>query len=205
MEKRNIYLLLSYTGSIVSNLIKRFSDLEYSHISIGIDDTFKTFYSFGRIMEWNPIIAGFVQEDVKDGVYTRFDNAKYALYKLEISQEQYSELIAELLYFEKNKKVFRYNFAGLLSAKAGISLDRSNAYFCSQFAARVFEKADIYKFDKKRGLISPMDFTEIPEINLISSGELNEFRKFQWNVTTEKKNGRILKYSKELISRIRNA
>jgi len=205
MERKNIYLLLSYTGSIVSNLIKRFSDLEYSHISIGIDDTFKTFYSFGRIMEWNPIIAGFVEENVKDGVYTRFSNAKYALYKLEISQEQYSELIDELLYFEKNKRVFRYNFAGLISAKVGISLDRSNAYFCSQFAARVFEKADIFQFSKKRGLISPMDFTEIPGIDLISSGELNDFRKFQWNVTTKKKDYAVLNLPKQLISIIKNA
>ena len=203
MEKRSIYILLSHTGSVISHMIKKFSELEYSHISVGIDDTFKTFYSFGRRRPSNPLIAGFVSESVKDGVYTRFDNAKYALYKLDITPLQYSKFIEQLAYFEENKKAYKYNFVGLISAKAGYSLDRKNAYFCSQFAAKLFESADIFQFDKKYGLITPMDFKEIPDIELIHDGVLKDFREFQWDIVTEQKSFDVMRFPKYCFSRIR--
>jgi hypothetical protein len=203
MKNKEVYILLSHSGSIISSMIKRFSELEYSHIAIGVDNSFKIFYSFGRRRLSNPLIAGFVSEDVEDGIYARFNEGKFSLYKLKVSKEQYNELVSELQYFEKNKKAYRYNFAGLLSAKAGYSLERKNAYFCSQFAAQLFESANIYEFNKKHGLITPMDFQEIPNIELISKGNMKDFRKNQWNVVNEEKSFDVMRFSKYCISIIR--
>jgi len=203
MKNKYIYILLSHTGSIVSSLIRHYSQMEYSHISLGIDDNLKTFYSFGRKNPSNPLIAGFVSESIKDGVYTRFNDATFALYKIKVTEKQYSKFIYELSHFEKNRKAFRYNLVGLFSAKAGYSLDRKNAYFCSQFAAKLIEAADIHGFDKKHGLISPMDFLELENLELINKGILKDFRAYQWDIMTEAKTYRVFRLSRRIINKIK--
>lgn len=203
MENKHIYILLSHTGSVVSSLIRRYSQMEYSHISLGIDDELKTFYSFGRKNPSNPLIAGFVSESIKDGVYTRFNDATFALYKIRVSHKQYSRFLYELSHFEKNKQAFRYNFVGLFSAKAGYSLDRKNAYFCSQFAAKLIEAAGIHDFNKKHGLISPMDFLELNNLELINEGILKDFRAYQWDILTEQKSYRVFRLSRRIINKIK--
>lgn len=202
MNDKYIYILLSHTGSVVSTLIKRYSKLEYSHISLGVDDSLKTFYSFGRRNPSNPLIAGFVSESIKDGVYTRFKDATFALYRLKVTPEEYDRFLYELDHFNENKLQYRYNFIGLFSAKAGYSLDRKNAYFCSQFAAKIFQSAGIYQFEKKHGLISPMDFLDIGGLELMNEGVLKDFRAYQWDIITEEDSYRIIRLSKRLINRL---
>lgn len=180
----NMYILLTYTGSMLSSLIRRLSEYPYSHIAIGLDPSFQTFYSFGRKYFSNPLIAGFVSEDVKDGVYTRFANTEFCLYKVKIDEEQYNQIQDIIYEFECNKKCYRYNFIGLVTAKAGFSFERQKAYFCSEFASEVVERASIYKFEKPRGMLHPMDFLDIPDIQLVAEGKLSEFRKETWDITT---------------------
>lgn len=180
-----IYILLTYTGTVISSLIKQFSDLPYSHISIGTDDTYRKFYSFGRKYFSNPLIAGFVEEDVKEGVYTRFENTDFELYSLNVTQEQYDEVNKIIHEFERDRKKYRYNFAGLISGKAGIPLNRENAYFCSEFAVELLERAKIYYFTRPAGLVHPMHFLEIPNIEIEAKGKMSEFRDTTWGYETE--------------------
>lgn len=176
------YILLTYTGSMLSAIIRKASDAPFSHISIGFDESHQTFYSFGRKYHSNPFFAGFVEEDVKDGVYQHFQQAQFALYELEITKKQYHNLKRQIRYFDKNRKLYRYNLLGMAFAKVGVALTRQNAYFCSQFAATVFRRAGIHVFERPEGLIHPMDFLEIDGITLIGQGSLSDFRLERWGV-----------------------
>ena len=46
---KKIYIVLTYTGTILSRIIKVFTKKEYSHVSIALDQDLKYMYSFGRL------------------------------------------------------------------------------------------------------------------------------------------------------------
>ncbi len=194
-ETYRAYILLTYTGSMLSSIIRKASDLPYSHISIGFDDSHQTFYSFGRKYHSNPFFAGFVEEDVKDGVYQRFQQAQFALYEIEVTKKQYYAMKRQIRHFERNKKLYRYNLLGMAFAKVGVSLTRNNAYFCSQFVSTVFRRSGIHSFDRSDGLIHPMDFLEIDGMKLVGQGRLSDFRLEQWGVNRQQRRFREIPVS----------
>lgn len=198
----HVYILLTYTGSMLSAIIRKASDAPYSHISIGCDASHQTFYSFGRKFHSNPFFAGFVEEDVKDGVYQRFQQAQFALYELEVTKKQYYNLQRQIRHFDRNRRLYRYNLLGMAFAKVGVSLTRQNAYFCSQFAATVFRRAGIHTFDRSEGLIHPMDFLEIDGMKLIGQGSLSDFRMDRWGI--EKRQSRLRQIPVSLVRRVFN-
>ena len=57
---KKIYIIISASDTIPARLIRRATRAEYNHSSICFDDEFKTFYSFGRKVLWNPFYGGFV-------------------------------------------------------------------------------------------------------------------------------------------------
>jgi hypothetical protein len=187
---------------MLSAIIRRASDAPYSHISIGCDASHQTFYSFGRKFHSNPFFAGFVEEDVKDGVYQHFHHAQFALYELEVTSRQFHNLQRQIRHFDRNRSLYRYNLLGMAFARVGVSLSRQNAYFCSQFAATVFRRAGIYSFDKSDGLIHPMDFLEIDGIKLVSQGMLRDFRTETWGV--EDRRRRLREIPVSLVRRVLN-
>jgi len=169
-----IYFLQTYTGSVLSRVVKKFSTAKYSHVSMGFDDTLQKFYSFGRKHPYNPFWAGFVEEDLVNGVYRRFANTRFALYRLKVSCEDYDSLRETVDLFEKQKKLYRFNLLGMATAKVGYSLDRKKSFFCSQFVATVLEESNLGLLEKKAGLVHPMDFSEIHGVELMYEGILNE-------------------------------
>ena len=62
MESTNkkIYIMLSFTGTILSRIVKVVTLKEYSHVSVALDLEFNSLYSFGRINPKNPFSGGFV-------------------------------------------------------------------------------------------------------------------------------------------------
>ena len=45
---KNIYLILTHTGTTWSKIIKKLNDYKYSHVMLSLDDNFDRMYSFGR-------------------------------------------------------------------------------------------------------------------------------------------------------------
>ena len=59
---KKIYIMVSYSGTLLSNLIKMYTRKEYTHVSISLDIKLQEMYSFGRIHPYNAFIGGFVRE-----------------------------------------------------------------------------------------------------------------------------------------------
>ena len=64
MADRQIYVVVSQTGTILSRILKIFTRARYNHASVSYDGTLETMYSFGRLNAYNPFFAGFVS--IKD-------------------------------------------------------------------------------------------------------------------------------------------
>lgn len=83
---KKIYIVLTYTGTILSKLVKMYTKKEYSHVSIALDEDLKEMYSFGRTYAYCPFIAGFVHEEIDKGTFKRFKKRRleFILYKFQM-------------------------------------------------------------------------------------------------------------------------
>lgn len=174
-EKHVIYILLTYSGSILSRVINKKTREPYSHVSIAFDEELKELYSFGRLRPNNPIFAGFVKEDIENGTYARFPETTCALYSLDIDEVQYKRLIKELKKFIASDHRYRYNLIGLMGAAVNYPIERQYKYFCSQFVTSLLNNSGIKLIDKEAGLTAPRDFRECNELNLVYEGNLQSY------------------------------
>lgn len=174
-EKYTIYILLTYSGSVLSRVINRRTREPYSHVSIAFDEGLQELYSFGRLHPRNPIYAGFVKEDIANGTYARFPKTTCAIYSLEITKQQYKRLMKELTKFIFSERRYRYNLIGLMGAAVNYPIERQYNYFCSQFVTSLLNNSGIRLIDKEAGLTAPRDFRECHELNLIYEGNLQSY------------------------------
>lgn len=173
MGKRSIYLVFSKTGTWLSKLISLFIEGKYVHASISLNNSFSQMYSFGRKKPDNPFSAGFVEENLYDGVYKKFSRCECLIYRLEITEEQYKNLEHEIKKFSKEKYKYRYNFLGLFGVLFNKYIERENYYFCSQFVSEVLIKTNIYSTHKNPAFIKTDDLVTIQHKEIIYEGYIN--------------------------------
>ena len=175
-KNRRIYILLTYSGSLLSKCINIYTKEPYTHVSIALDKDLHELYSFGRINPSNPIFAGFVKEDIVSGTYARFPETRCRIYSLRVNDIQYKRLKKEINKFKINRDKYGYNLLGLFGVIFNIPIERRYSFFCSQFVATILNNSGIHLFDKFSALVSPRDFRKCKEFNLIYEGRLKRYK-----------------------------
>ncbi len=170
---RKVYVLLTDTGTIFTKMIKLYTKKPLNHASLAIDEQFNKVYSFGRKKQRNPFLAGFVQENLRGGL---FKNANCAIYCITITECQFQKLIEKIREMEKQKDHYRYNLLGLVAVMLNMEINRKNAFFCSHFVAAVLEESGIsIKHHKPLSLVTPNDIKESASLKLIYEGKLSSY------------------------------
>lgn len=172
MTEKQVYILLTNTGSLLTRLIKLYTKKPYNHASIAFDRQLSEVYSFGRKTVRNPFIGGFVKEDVKAGL---FKQADCAIYSMTVTKDQIQKIKQHLKPFEVQKKDYRYNFLGLFGVMFNKPIKRKNAFFCSQFVAYLLKESNIIAFDKPLPLITPHDLQHSPKFQIVYEGKLKNY------------------------------
>lgn len=170
---KKIYIVLSYTGTVLSRIVKLYTRKEYSHVSIALDENLHNMYSFGRLNPYNPFIGGFVQESPNYGTFKRFKNSKIKIYSLEVSDEDY-ELIKNTIYeVSKNRDNYKFNVMGLITVMCHYHLKRENCFYCAEFVKYVLSSSNL-ELDLPE-IIKPDDFQKMDGMDLIYIGRLSEY------------------------------
>ena len=170
---KKVYIVLSYSGTILSRLIKLYTHKEYSHVSISLDEKLESMYSFGRINAYIPFIGGFVQESPNFGTFKRFKNTKTKIYSMEISDEDYKKIKEIIKEFNDNKKNYKFNVLGLIAVMAHYRLKRENFYYCAEFVKHVFDSSGVDL--ELPDIVKPDDFQNIRDLCEIYTGKLHEY------------------------------
>ncbi len=197
METKYIYIVLSKTGTMFSNVISTLTHKEYSHVSISLDNSFTKMYSFGRLNPEKMLPAGFVHENLYDGVFAMFPGSRCLIYRLAITTEQLNSLKKEIKLFEERKDKLKYSIYGTLTAYVNKPVKRDNYYFCSQFVAEILINSGIFKTDKLPEVIKPMDLLEIKGLEFLYKGlisEENYIENYYGFMQYQKVTNRILKF-----------
>ncbi|MBD7913130.1 MULTISPECIES: hypothetical protein [Clostridium] len=174
MEKSNIYLVFSRTGTWLSRSIKVITNSEYTHVALSLDSNFDNMYTFGRLNPNNPFYAGLTIENLHDGVYKKSSSCESLIYKIPVSKDQLDTLIDELNKYYYSDIKYKYNFLGLFAVLLDKPWKRSRHYFCSQFVTELLIKSSIWDSPKLPELTRPTDLVHIDNKEIIFQGSTNE-------------------------------
>lgn len=171
---KKIYILLSGTGTVPARVIRKIKGGKFSHTSLSLTPQTDKFYSYARRRLHNPLVAGFVTENIHTHVFAQYPDALCALYSLQVSDEAYEKINKAVEGLKSNYKKAKYNFIGLFALGFGIKVKCKYRYTCSQFVAVMLDQTGEIKLPKDPYLMVPTDFMNIEGIELIYEGILDE-------------------------------
>ncbi|WP_238652526.1 hypothetical protein [Paenibacillus piscarius] len=169
---KDIYIVLTGTGTAFSGLIKWFTKAELNHASIAFDCELREVYSFGRKKVHNPFIAGLIHENF---IHPFYRSADCAIYQLRVTTEQYEKMYNHVQGMMQNQERYKYHLLGLIGVLLNIRFDRENAFFCSHFVASVLEETAVQPVAKPSCFVTPEDFASSLCAHKIFSGKLSYY------------------------------
>ncbi len=174
---RQLYIVISQTGTILSRVLKLFTGAEYNHASVSVSEDLKQMYSFGRRHPYNPFWGGFVKESIHSGTFKRFYKTKAVVLAVDIDEQKYIQLCELLKEMHSNRKIYRYNYLGVCLAAFRIAYKKRNCYYCSEFVKDVLLKGGVDGAETLRPIVQPIHFFTIPHKQLYC-GRLNEYSRY---------------------------
>lgn len=172
---KKIYIILTHTGTVLSNIVKYYTKYEYSHISIALDEELNKMYSFGRLNPYNPFWAGFVHEYIDKGTFKRFKDTKTEVYSLEITDNQYNSIEKIINKMIENKSKYKFNIIGLFAVSINKKVSTKNSFYCAEFVKYVVENAGVEMTLPE--IIRPQDFKSQGNLKLVYTGLLREYNR----------------------------
>jgi hypothetical protein len=174
-SEKEIYVLLTDTGTRFTRVIKLFTKAPYNHASIALDPELKEIYSFGRKRPTDPWHAGFIRECVRGGTFRHFPNTRCALLRLRVSKRQRSAIVQAIDSYRSRSDRLRYNLIGLLGVPLRIGFAPKDAYFCSQFVTELLRGAGRPLWNRPSALVTPDDYLHHPAFELVYEGFLYDY------------------------------
>lgn len=170
---KKIYIILTYTGTILAKIVKIYTKKEYSHVSISLDQDLSKMYSFGRLNPYNPFIGGFVHEGIDRGTFKRFKKTKTKIYSLEIEEEKYEKLEEIIENIQQKKNLYKFNLIGLLAVSLNVRIKREKCFYCAEFVKYVLEESNVTSLPE---VIKPNDFEHVEGLDVVYKGILKEYK-----------------------------
>lgn len=170
---KKIYIVITYTGTNLSKIIKYYTHSEFSHISISLDKSLERMYSFGRLNPYNPFWGGFVHEGINKGTFKRFYKTVTKIYSINVTEEQYEKIEDTIKKIAQNKKDYKFNVVGLFAVAINKKIKSKQSFYCAEFVKYVLETAGIKTNLPK--IIKPDDFKNIENKTLVYEGVLREY------------------------------
>lgn len=151
LEDEAIYIILSDTGSIPSQVISIFTEEKYNHVSISFDRDLHTLVSYNGGEQVNP--PGLNCETLS--FFAQKEDSSAIVYSLKVTSEQKLKMIEKIK--EINDCGSAYNLIGLLIQKSF----KPNIMYCSQFVYTMLECAGVNYFEKNNSSVKPTDLIEL--------------------------------------------
>ena len=113
-QNKQLYIVISQTGTLLSRILKQITGAEYNHAS-SLSRDLERMYSFGRRHPYNPFWGGFVIESPRTGTFKRFSETKVLVLSVSVTEEQHAELKEMLDVMWKRRRKYSYNYmSGIL-------------------------------------------------------------------------------------------
>lgn len=172
-QNRKIYIVLTYTGTFLSKIIKHYTQEEFSHVSLSLDKELNEMYSFGRLNPYNPFIGGFIKEGIKKGTFKRFKNTISEIYCIELTNKQYQKIKQKIKKMKRKNHLYKFNVIGLFAIAFKIKRTKENYFYCAEFVKYLLDECKLEH--NLPDMIKPNDFKHIEGSILTYRGILREY------------------------------
>lgn len=174
---KKIYIVLTYTGTVLARIVKFYTRKDYSHVSISLDSRLNHMYSFGRFNPYNPFIGGFVHESPNFGTFKRFRNTDSKIYSFEVTNKEYFAIKKNINKFKDNKEIYKFNVLGLFLVPLKIKRIKDYHYYCAEFVKYVLENSNLERNFNFPDIIQPNHFNNLDGFQLVYKGKLRNYLK----------------------------
>lgn len=171
---RDIYIVLTATGTFYARAIRLYTKKQYTHSSISLDEELSNMYSMCRKYARNPFLGEFKKEEINKGVFSFYPNCPSVVIKITVDETQYTQMNSILKDF--NRKQVKYNLMGIFFRLFNKEYQARDKFFCSEMIAYLLKETNVYKFDKPLNFVEPMDLLEIPSAEIVYQGPLNNYQ-----------------------------
>ena len=184
-EVKEIYIVLTYTGTILSKIIKMYTGASLSHVSISLDKDLNEMYSFGRLNPYNPFIGGFIHESLTTGTFKRFKKTYAEIYTLKVSNKQYELIKNKINEISNSRKKYKFNTLGLFANAIKVKIKRDNYFYCAEFVKYLLEYSNV-KISLPN-IIQPIHFKGKKELKLVYKGIFRKYKDYTDNKISDLK------------------
>lgn len=171
---RNIYILLTRSGTLLSQLIALSTCDTFTHVSISLEPDIADFYSFARRRSRLPLPAGLVRERLCEGYWGRHPGIPCTLLALPVEDAAFSRVKRRLARMNARADEYHYSLLGVLLCAADIVHRRPDHYFCSQFVGELLASSGAVELPRDTSLLHPDDFLALPAAQVCFTGSLGE-------------------------------
>ena len=175
-KDKQIYIVVSQTGSLPSRVLRWITGDEYNHVSISLEEDLDTMYSFARRYAYYPFWGGLVRESRRYGAMRRFKKTQAVVMAISVDGELYSKMREYLEQMYLNRKQYHYNYLGVMLAGIHVHYHPTNHYYCSSFVKEMLVYFDLIKVDEMKRIVHPIDFLERFGEQEIFCGRLHDYQ-----------------------------
>ena len=168
-----LYIALVDTPGLFARIIRKVIKINYIHVVLALDENLEEAYSIGRRNPFIPYFSGFEREDIHK-INRAFPTARYKICEIECTKEQKENISHQLRECYKNRFHLHYCIIGLPFLLAGKAFYQHNHYTCSSFIGRILQENGVLSFSRHFSLITPRDFYEYENQNVVFEGNLWE-------------------------------
>lgn len=160
---KHIYVTVTATPCFTGRFIRTVTNSNYNHVSISFEPTLKELYSFARRYKSTPFCGGFVKESPR-----RYRHggrrAKLLLFKIPVSNDEYTYMLDRIKDFMKNNKDYVYNNLSAVMSLLHLKIKVKNSYTCVEFVSEQLKQLsslrdrmtkDFYTVNSLKDALSP--------------------------------------------------
>lgn len=170
---KKVYILLTRSTTVLSKTIVTITNAKYTHSSIGFDRQLEQMYSFGRLYPRLPFPGNIKKESLYKGFYKIYNNIPCALLEINVTNDQYDNLLTRSIEMLSNKQDYSYSVLGLIGCVFNIKRRSTHKYTCSHFVSDILQRENVIQINKHPSLVRPVDFLSMKECKLIYEGTLD--------------------------------
>lgn len=177
-KKFAIYIVNSYSNSLIGNAIKNVTQSIYTHSALSFNETLDYLYTYGK----NGNVTGGFRKEKLSVYLDEFEEAIIRVYCILVNRNKFNTMINKVDYLIDNQKKTKYNypdFINILLNKPLENKENETEMVCSWFVANTLREAGINLFDKADNLIKPKDLANIkhPRVYFLYEGLAKNYNK----------------------------
>ncbi len=139
MERKYLYVIFSATPYRMGRMIRAVTGEPYNHVSIATEGELTHLYAFARRYYRTPLYGGFVTE-APCRYHHNGETAQISLYRISLSEAQWSTLQHRLQDMEQRPQNYLYNHLSAAMAPLHCKISIPDAYTCAEFTVSILQE-----------------------------------------------------------------